>query len=442
MAELCLMASCGYPPALVYHQEQGMSRVIKPSSMLIQPIGLDNMAEDCQPYLPYQGARQEITRPDYLNLRSHQSEEPWKATSGFCESNQFVKIDSTVRRPGLIDVQDSRPDLVLFSSGIAEQCTRHEKIMRFLKSRSSEAEGGVLDLSLLSDLMGLQPLTFDSRQQPSSPSLIYPTNELLEQKPLMDFVGDMACSSKITIHPDGRILFTGSGTEMNDFLSIVAEFYLSRNSTKWTKQSLLIPHFDRLESSEAQVNKSASKTEAVTVAPLKRAPGPEGICPEKIKVKPKKKNSRKMGKERDLYRRSYFHACESLLSLMMNKRQNGKTAILSLKKSGPELPELLTHFSAGIAGTGLAVLFSVICKVACGRVPFCSSKVLNTGLAFGLVWLSWAVNRLRDTVMLISKNGSKMELKEEEIMRRVEKSLNEIYFRAATLIAVIVLRVA
>lgn len=140
---------------------------------------------------------------------------------------------------------DSRPDLVLFSFGIAEQCTRHEKIMRFLKSRSNEAEGGVLDLSLLSDLMGLQPLTFDSRQQPSSPSLIYPTNELLEQKPLMDFVGDMARSSKITIHPDGRILFTGSGTEMNDFLSIVAEFYLSRNSTKWTKQSLLIPHFDR-----------------------------------------------------------------------------------------------------------------------------------------------------------------------------------------------------
>lgn len=61
----------------------------------------------------------------------------------------------------------------------------------------------------------------------------------------MDFVGDMACSSNITIHPDGRILFIGSGTEMSDLLSIVAEFYLPRNSTKWTKQSLLIPHFDR-----------------------------------------------------------------------------------------------------------------------------------------------------------------------------------------------------
>ncbi|XP_044493028.1 uncharacterized protein LOC123216617 isoform X2 [Mangifera indica] len=393
MAELCLIASHGYPPGLLYHQEQGMARVIK----------------DCQLYLLHQGARQEITRPNCLNLRSHQSEEPWKAMNGLCESKQFVKIESTVRRPGLIDVQDPRPDLILLSSGIAEQCARHEKIMRFLKSRSSEAEGGVLDLSLLSDLMGLRPLMFDACRHPSSPSLIYPTNELLEQKHLMDFMGDMACSSNITIHPDGRILFNGSGTEMSDLLSIVAEFYLPRNSTKWTKQSLLIPHFD---------------------------------SPEKIKVKPKKKNSRKMGKERDLYRRSYFHAYESLLSLVMNKRQNGKTAILSLKKSGPELPELLTQFSAGIAGTGLAVFFFVICKVACGRVPFCASKLLNTGLAFGLVWLSWAVNRLRDTVIFIRKNASKMELKDEEIMRRVEKSVNEIYFRAATLMAVIVLRLA
>lgn len=134
--------------------------------------------------------------------------------------------------------------MILLSSGIAEQCARHEKIMRFLKSRSSEAEGGVLDLSLLSDL-GLQPLTFDSHQRPSSPSLICSDSELLGQKPLMDFVGDMTRSSKITIHPDGRILFTSSGTEMNDFLSIVAEFYSSRNSTKWANKSLLIPYFDR-----------------------------------------------------------------------------------------------------------------------------------------------------------------------------------------------------
>lgn len=127
---------------------------------------------------------------------------------------------------------------------------------------------------------------------------------------------------------------------------------------------------------------------------------------------------------------------------MINKRQNKKTAILSLKKSGPELPELLNQFSAGIAGTGLAVLFSVICKVACMKVPFCGYKVLNTGLAFGLVWLSWAVNRLRDTIVYISKNASKTGLKDEEMMKRVDKSVKDIYLRAATLMAVAVLRLA
>lgn len=126
---------------------------------------------------------------------------------------------------------------------------------------------------------------------------------------------------------------------------------------------------------------------------------------------------------------------------MINKRQNKKTAILSLKKSGPELPELLNQFSSGIAGTGLAVLFSVICKVACMKVPFCGYKVLNTGLAFGLVWLSWAVNRLRDTIVYISKNASKTGLK-EEMMKRVDESVKDIYFRAATLMVVAVLRLA
>lgn len=166
--------------------------------------------------------------------------------------------------------------------------------------------------------------------------------------------------------------------------------------------------------------------------------------PGKIKVKPspKKKNSRKAGRERDMYKKNYFHACESLLSLMVNKRCHRKTAILSLKKSGPELPELLTQFSAGIAGTGLAVLFSVVSKLACGRVPFCASRLSSTGVGFGLVWLSWAVNKLRDTVVYISKNAGKLGLKEEEMVKRVDKSVNEIYFRAAALMAVAVLKFA
>lgn len=166
--------------------------------------------------------------------------------------------------------------------------------------------------------------------------------------------------------------------------------------------------------------------------------------PNKVKVKPspKKKNKRKVGRERDECKKNYFRACESLLSIMVDKRYNGKRAILSLKKSGPELPELLTQFSAGIAGTGLAVLFSVISKLACGRVPFCASKLLSTSFGFGLVWLSWAVNKLGDTILYIIKNSGKLNLKEEEIMRKMDKSVKEICFGTATLMIVAMLKFA
>lgn len=167
------------------------------------------------------------------------------------------------------------------------------------------------------------------------------------------------------------------------------------------------------------------------------------LCsPEKVKAKPSQKKNKKVARERDLFKKNYLHACESLLSLMVDKRQHRKTAILSLKKSGPELPELLMQFSAGIAGTGLAVLLSVICKLSCGRVPFCASKLFNTGFGFGLVWLSWAVNKLRDTIVNTSKNAGKIGLKDEEMIQKVDKSLGEVYFRAAALLAVAVLRLA
>lgn len=136
-----------------------------------------------------------------------------------------------------------------------------------------------------------------------------------------------------------------------------------KNSVSWEKHSVLVPYFD----------------------------SPEII---KTRVMAKRKNGEKVGRDRDLYARNYFHAGENLLCLM-DRNKHGNLAIHSLQKSGTELPELLTQVSASIAGTGLAVLFSVLCNVACGRVPFCTSKLLmNTGVGFGLVWLSWGVNKL------------------------------------------------
>lgn len=126
---------------------------------------------------------------------------------------------------------------------------------------------------------------------------------------------------------------------------------------------------------------------------------------------------------------------------MVDKKLHGRTLVSFLKRSSPEIPKLLTQFAASIAGTGLAVMFSVVCKVVYGKVPFCTSKLLSTGLGLGLVWLSSAVNKLRDTVISINKNNRKLlSAGEEEMMSSLDRNVKEIYFRAITIMAVAFLR--
>ncbi|KAM7254147.1 hypothetical protein ACFE04_031829 [Oxalis oulophora] len=421
MMKLCLMASHGYPPCtttssissnpgFVLHQEHDISRVIK---------------DFHQPFISSHAVRQDLMRSASLNIGATQVEEPWKSTSGLPNSDQLISIDDAIRKPLFFDTQDPRLDSLFFGHGIAENYTRHENISQFLMSAgSSELDEDAVDLSVLSDLMQSQASAFDVHQQPIASSLVFPNTESLDGKPFVDFLGEMALDSKLKYHPDGRVLFTGSKTEMKDFLSVVAEFYLTKNSNTCRKQEMVVPYFGW---------KRPAKIEAATVAPLKSN--------EKTK-KLRKKKIYKAGKESDIYKRNNFHACESLLSLMLNKGQDRKTAVLSLKKSGPEVPQLLNQFSATIAGTGLAVIFSIICKLAFGRVTFTSSRVLSTGMGVVLVWLSWAVNKLRDTIVHISKNASKMSLKDDEMMYQVDRSVKSIYLGGAALMAVIVLRIA
>ncbi|XXG79377.1 hypothetical protein AAC387_Pa09g0462 [Persea americana] len=438
MVEASVMASATYP-AGIFH-EQGLCRTLKEFPPL--------------PFVSCQSTKQDILRSSCLKLGSTHIEDQWKSAHLLAESNQSVIIDSTVRRPVLVDVQDVRSDSVVFSFGIAEQCARHEKILQYLMSGSkAEVEG--FNFSVLSNLMGLHTVAIDMRQLSTHPtedefclyeidgndhhSFLYEKSGFYGPKPLLDFVGDLGRSSMVSVHLDGRVLFTGTGKEVKDLISIVSEFYPLKSPMNCSKQALLVPHFMRntMDGDAAQVSvmSSSLKLQTVTVAPVK--------SPEKIKLKPltKKKHRRKAVRERDLYKKNYFHACESLLSVLVHKR-HGKATILSLKKSGPELPQLLTQFSAGIAGTGLAVIFSVICKTIGGRAPFCTTKLLNTGFGLGLVWLSCAVNRLRETIIHISKNSSRVGSNENEIIRKVDRSVDEIFLRAAVIMAVAVLRFA
>lgn len=156
----------------------------------------------------------------------------------FC--NEMYVVSNMLNDLFFLLITDVNPDSVLFSLGIAEHFTRHEKMVQFLMSGESEAERGGLDITLLYDLMGLNEM----RQQPVIPSLIYPSSEF-NTKPLVDFVGSLGCSSKIKVQPDGRVLFTGTRTEMKHLLSVLAEFYSLKNSVSWEKHSVLVPFFDR-----------------------------------------------------------------------------------------------------------------------------------------------------------------------------------------------------
>ncbi|MCE0481587.1 hypothetical protein HAX54_039447 [Datura stramonium] len=432
MVEGCLMASNGYPPWFFSPPELSTGRVTKDSLL----------------FFPIPGVNQDMVKSSCASLRLNQRLDLWKPMSRLLAGNPSVRILSTVGGPVFIDVRDNHLNSVLFSFGIAEQCTRQEKILKYLRSGSNDVESGEIDVSTLFDLMGPLADAIDVHQQQfasyleqqsrdakSQPSLVYPSAALHLWEPSSNLTG---LNSGKLIHSDGRVLVTSASArvEMKDILSIISEFYFSKDSMKCTKHAMLVPYFDRKTCKTKSKGENSAQKLDVNAASLR--------SPQKTKYQTslQRKSSKKAVKEREIYRNNYLHACESLLSIIVDKKRSGKTAILSLKKSGPQLPHFLTKFSASIAGTGIAVLFSVACKLACGRIVFSAPRLLNTGLGLGLIWLSWAVNNLRDTVVVINRSPGKLDMIEEDMMNNLDKNVKEIYFRAATLLAVIVLRLA
>ncbi|KAL3644847.1 hypothetical protein CASFOL_010027 [Castilleja foliolosa] len=410
MVELCLMASHGCP--LGFHSEHVSNR----------------LSEEFHHFL--HGSNQELVNQLAFNLSLQQKEE-LRSNSGLLDSHHFARtIDSTSKRPMLVDFQDSNSDSVLLSFGIAERCAIHEQILKLLSSKPIEEHRRLLDLSMLYDLVEPQSPIPDLPQQPFKSSsawcfnndaqplqnLIHPIQELYLNQP---FLGPLPCSC--------------NGSEMNDVISVISDLYMSKNTNKSSTQTMLVPYFERRRRGRANIG--ASKLGATETASPKSH--------DKTKTSQKKKTKARFSKERDIYNNSSLHACESLLSMIVGrKQQEGKTVVLSLKKSGPQLPHLLTQVSASIAGAGLAVVLSILCRVVCSSVPFCGSRALSTGLGLGLVWLSWAVNKLRDTIITIGKNNGRAGEKEEEMMENLDRSLKDIYFRVAAVMAVVVLKVA
>lgn len=161
----------------------------------------------------------------------------------------------------LLWTTDLRPDSVLFSFGIAEQCTKREKILKFLMSGSNIAEGGSLNISLLSDLMGLDTVAVELLPQPYVPRhdnfclyeigmdgsqhLLHHQRRFYAPEPLLDFVQNLSHNSIMTVNSDGQVWFMGSGSEMKNLLSIAAEFNMSKRPTNHDRKSMLVPYFTR-----------------------------------------------------------------------------------------------------------------------------------------------------------------------------------------------------
>lgn len=429
MVERCLMASHGYPPCLFSPPEL---KVLK----------------DSLPFFPIPGVNQDIAKSSCASVRFNQRLDLWKPMSRLLAGNPFVRILSTAEGPELIDTRDDHLNSVLLSFGIAEQCTRQENILKYLRSGSNDVESGEIDISTLFDLMGPLVHAINMHQQQfssyleqqshdakSQPSLVYPSAALHLWEPSSNLIG---LNSGKMIHSDGRLLVSGAtaSIEMKDILSIISEFYFSKDSMKCTKHAMVVPYFDRKTCKTKSKGESSAQKLDVNAASLR--------SPQKTKYQtsPQRKSNKRAVRESEIYRNNYLHACESLLSIIVDKKRHGKTAILSLKKSGPQLPHFLTTFSATIAGTGIAVLFSIACRLACGRIVFSAPRLLNTGLGLGLIWLSWAVNNLRDTVVVINRSPGKLDMIEDDMMNNLDKNVKEIYFRAATLLAVVVLRLA
>ncbi|KAJ6841925.1 uncharacterized protein M6B38_303680 [Iris pallida] len=437
VGELSLMASAAaaFTPGGIFHQHD--------QTLLRSP-------KELQALMPGLGKRQDIRRSEGIQIGAHHPEDPRQFTSLLLESNNQLYTDPVVREHMLIDVQDARPESVLFSYGVAEHCTRRKKILEFLASGSSIAEDK--DISLISDLMGFHTISMDMSPPPHVPidakfslydvgmddpeQFRHPQWQLYASKYLLDFVGNLSGASTITVHPNDNVLFSGNGSEMMDLLSIVEEVNISKRLSNGNKKAMVVPYFTRRRGGYARTNtqESFSKLETLTDTPSKSS--------RSSKTLPKRKHNRKLGRERDMYSKNYFRACESLLNAYLDKKGD-RAVILSLKNSGPELAEVLHQLSAGIAGTGLAVLLSVACKSVNGRaLSLSSAKLFNVGFGFGLFWLSWAVKRLQDTVGNFCKksNRGKGWNGEVTITREVERRVNDVLFRAAALMAVALLR--
>ncbi|XP_020254488.1 uncharacterized protein LOC109831553 isoform X2 [Asparagus officinalis] len=414
MAELSLMGSASFRPG-IFHQFQILIR------------------HPPKAFSPGNGKRQNILNSGSICMETPHFEDSWKISS-LSPDNHLLRRKPVINRSMLTDMQDACPESMLFSSGVAEQCTRHEKIQKFLASSSNITDGNCLNNTLLYE-MGFQPVAIDMDDEFSPCKIetddlqkIIHHRKLYVPQSVFYSVGNLYDTSFSTEHPNGHVLFTGNAAEMKDLLSTVTD--VPQGLSNGSRKAMVVPYFTRKRGGRARSNTQppSSVSETQTVGPSKSS--------GKSKSPQKKKQSKTPEAER--FTKNYFYACDCLFNIYLDNSAS-RTSFLSLKDSGPELAQLLYRFSAGIAGTGLAVLFTVSYKAMNGNMaPLTSSKLFSVGFGLALLWLSSAVTRLREIIYDISRRSARGKKPNEEmvLVENIRTSLNEIFFRFMVVIAV------
>ncbi|XP_031495595.1 uncharacterized protein LOC116261115 [Nymphaea colorata] len=433
MLDICLTAP-GSLPLGVSCPQQGLPRVPK----------------EFQPLLQCNSIKQENLRSRSALLKLSDIEYSGRSMHLHSELEKSFGLAEVVGKSVIVHSQDGNPGSLLLNIGITKQSIRHENSLQFVMP-SDEADESCLhslfskptDVHQFAVSMYQPQVTFPENVasykfevSEIQSSLIYSMGMPYSQKPCMISLRETDGGTLVSVHQDGQILFTETTDQMKDMLSLISEFYHPKNAS-YHKSQLLVPHFARVNEIEAFSTAFIYSTNQKTMAATPVA-SPMEVRPKSL---PKKRSARKTIKERDIFSKSYFHACENLLTMLVDKHSDKKLA-LSLKRSSPRLAQMLTNFSIAIAGTGLAVMLFMFTKAINGRFFLSANKLLNVGCGFGLVWVSWAVNGLRDTIESVGKPCGKVRVRDEKIGRRLKKNVNQIVFRAATVMAVVALRLA
>eukprot|EP01018_Ginkgo_biloba_P010937 Gb_03323 [translate_table: standard] len=393
----------------------------------------------------------------------------------------------------LVDVQEVCSDSILFSFGITEQCVQHEKILQFLSSGYKKG----LNVTLLSELMGIQRLAVDvhgwssfssdddfglytygtdelgeARQHVTQFQQIFQTSYSLEtsdcgssyyrsKKSTVqcnqtngDVVGWLEPEAHVFLETEAHVLLFPVTRIVSQLLhSKNNEFHLTNNCIKPNKQFGIVPHFEnsmpgvsvieREEKAHAKLYGTGSfAPKMVPTSTATQNVKSSVLSPERHKLKhhTRKTNKRLAKKGRDIFKKSQFHLYECMLSVLFTNNSATSSVLELTKTRSKEFMTLLNQIAVALAGSGLATVLFVASKMLAVNALFDSSKFFNILFGFGLIWLSCAVQNLREVFLSLTEPQYTVRLKESQIVSKVKRELNGVTFKAFALMAFSMLR--